>query len=148
MNVNADVNFEELGRSTEDFNGAQLKAVCVEAGILALRRDSTEVCHEDFNEGIIQVQARKKASLKRFAEKRAAPCTRRTWRRRWVSSAMACCCIASMRDKRPCWVWSSSTGAVFSRTFSNMSRNSLRMPSKAMRTASSSVAFESGICIE
>ena len=67
MNVNADVNFEELGRSTEDFNGAQLKAVCVEAGILALRRDSTEVCHEDFNEGIIQVQARKKASLNYYA---------------------------------------------------------------------------------
>ena len=67
MNVNADVNFEELGRSTEDFNGAQLKAVCVEAGILALRRDSTEGCHEDFNEGIIQVQARKKASLNYYA---------------------------------------------------------------------------------
>ena len=30
MNVNQDVNFEELSR-TEDFNGAQCKAVCVEA---------------------------------------------------------------------------------------------------------------------
>merc|ERR1711879_207583 len=28
MNVNPDVNFQELARSTEDFNGAQLKAVC------------------------------------------------------------------------------------------------------------------------
>ena len=44
MNVNPDVNFEELARSTDDFNGAQLKAVCVEAGMLALRRDGTEVC--------------------------------------------------------------------------------------------------------
>ena len=44
MNVNPDVNFEELARSTDDFNGAQLKAVCVEAGMLALRRDATEVC--------------------------------------------------------------------------------------------------------
>lgn len=43
MNVNPDVNFEELARSTDDFNGAQLKAVCVEAGMLALRRDATEV---------------------------------------------------------------------------------------------------------
>lgn len=42
--MNADVNFEELARSTDDFNGAQLKAVCVEAGMLALRRDATEVC--------------------------------------------------------------------------------------------------------
>jgi 26S proteasome regulatory subunit T5 len=26
-----DVNFQELARCTDDFNGAQLKAVCVEA---------------------------------------------------------------------------------------------------------------------
>lgn len=31
MNISADVNFEELARSTDDFNGAQCKAVCVEA---------------------------------------------------------------------------------------------------------------------
>nr|GMD10764.1 26S protease regulatory subunit 6A homolog [Ipomoea batatas] len=67
MNVNPDVNFEELARSTDDFNGSQLKAVCVEAGMLALRRDATEVIHEDFNEGIIQVQAKKKASLNYYA---------------------------------------------------------------------------------
>lgn len=42
MNVSPDVNFEELARSTDDFNAAQLKAVCVEAGMLALRRDATE----------------------------------------------------------------------------------------------------------
>ncbi|KAE8685005.1 26S protease regulatory subunit 6A-like protein [Hibiscus syriacus] len=67
MNVHPDVNFEELARSTDDFNGAQLKAVCVEAGMLALRRDATEVNHEDFNEGIVQVQAKKKASLNYYA---------------------------------------------------------------------------------
>ncbi|KAG6516138.1 hypothetical protein ZIOFF_026587 [Zingiber officinale] len=106
MNVHPDVNFEELARSTDDFNGAQLKAVCVEAGMLALRRDATEVLfcaflilpiiftslsylaqymvdeqsydsqlmlilvqvtHEDFNEGIIQVQAKKKSSLNYYA---------------------------------------------------------------------------------
>ncbi|KAL2468606.1 26S protease regulatory subunit 6A-like protein A [Forsythia ovata] len=67
MNVHPDVNFEELARSTDDFNGAQLKAVCVEAGMLALRRDATEVNHEDFNEGIIQVQAKKKSSLNYYA---------------------------------------------------------------------------------
>ncbi|KAK1305159.1 hypothetical protein QJS10_CPA01g00810 [Acorus calamus] len=67
MNVHPDVNFEELARSTDDFNGAQLKAVCVEAGMLALRRDATEVTHEDFNEGIIQVQAKKKSTLNYYA---------------------------------------------------------------------------------
>jgi len=63
MNVSGEVNYEELARSTDDFNAAQLKAVCVEAGMLALRRDSTEVCHEDFVEGITAVQAKKKASI-------------------------------------------------------------------------------------
>lgn len=67
MNVAPDVNFEELARSSDDFNAAQLKAVCVEAGMLALRRDATEVNHEDFNEGIIQVQAKKKANLNDYA---------------------------------------------------------------------------------
>ena len=32
------------------------QAVCVEAGMLALRRDAVEVNHEDMNEGIIAVQ--------------------------------------------------------------------------------------------
>ncbi|KAK9989727.1 hypothetical protein SO802_029966 [Lithocarpus litseifolius] len=67
MNVHPDVNFEELARSTDDFNGAQLKAVCVGAGMLAPRRAATEVNHEDFNEGIIQLQAKKKSSLNYYA---------------------------------------------------------------------------------
>eukprot|EP00871_Galdieria_phlegrea_P001424 jgi/Galph1/2282/GphlegSOOS_G957.1 len=67
MNVHRDVNFDELARSTDDFNGAQLKAVCVEAGMVALRADRTEIVHEDFVEGIAQVQAKKKGSLNYFA---------------------------------------------------------------------------------
>jgi len=67
MNINGQVNFEELSRTTDDFNAAQLKAVCVEAGMLALRRDGTEVSHEDFVEGIIAVQAKKKADLCYYA---------------------------------------------------------------------------------
>lgn len=62
-----DVNFEELARMTDDFNGAQLKAVCVEAGMLALRRDADSIGHEDFVEGVTQVQQKKKASLQYYA---------------------------------------------------------------------------------
>ncbi len=36
----ADVNFKELARATDGFNGAQMKAVCVEAGMCALKRDA------------------------------------------------------------------------------------------------------------
>ena len=67
MNVSTEVNFEEAAKSCDDFNGAQLKAVCVEAGMLALRREGTEIGHEDFMEGITQVQAKKKASLAYYA---------------------------------------------------------------------------------
>jgi len=68
MNVDkADVNFEELARCCDDFNGAQCKAVCVEAGMLALRRTATLVKHEDFMEGITAVAAKKKGSLEYYA---------------------------------------------------------------------------------
>jgi 26S proteasome regulatory subunit T5 len=68
MNVNFEsVNFEELARCCDDFNGAQLKAVCVEAGMIALRRDATDISHEDFMTGIMEVQAKKKAALQYYA---------------------------------------------------------------------------------
>lgn len=49
------VNFEEIARSTEDFSGAMLKAVCVEAGMNALRREASCIEHEDYMEAISQV---------------------------------------------------------------------------------------------
>ncbi|CAG8554728.1 1515_t:CDS:2 [Paraglomus brasilianum] len=67
MTVAADVNFEELARCCDEFNGAQCKAVCVEAGMLALRRGATELSHEDFMDGIQEVMAKKKTSLQYYA---------------------------------------------------------------------------------
>jgi 26S proteasome regulatory subunit T5 len=67
MNVADSVNFEELARCCDDFNGAQLKAVAVEAGMMALRRGATELTHEDYVQGVQEVQAKKKASLNYYA---------------------------------------------------------------------------------
>merc|ERR1712004_557362 len=67
MNVNSDVNYDELAKCTDDFNAPQCKAVCVEAGMLALRRDGTELNHEDYMEGILEVQAKKKTNLNYYA---------------------------------------------------------------------------------
>jgi 26S proteasome regulatory subunit T5 len=67
MNVHPDVSYEELARSTDDFNAAMLKAVCVEAGMAALRADRKVVIHEDFIDGIAAVQAKKKMSLNYYA---------------------------------------------------------------------------------
>jgi 26S proteasome regulatory subunit T5 len=67
MNVSPDVNYEELARCTGDFNGAQCKAVCVEAGMIALRRESAMIMHEDFMEAIMEVSAKKKKDLQYYA---------------------------------------------------------------------------------
>ncbi len=67
MHVNVDVNFAELARSTDDFNGAMLKAVCVEAGMEAVKRNAKMLIHEDFVTGIAEVQAKKRANLEYFA---------------------------------------------------------------------------------
>ncbi|KAL3105953.1 hypothetical protein niasHT_025010 [Heterodera trifolii] len=67
MNVDDYVNFVELSRCMEDFNGAQCRAVCVEAGMVALRRNSTKIRHEDFMDGIFEVQRLKKKNLVYFA---------------------------------------------------------------------------------
>ena len=57
------INFKEFARMTNDFNGAMLKAVCVEAGMIALRRGGSEVTHNDYVEGINQVKSKKKKQL-------------------------------------------------------------------------------------
>ncbi|KAK9502126.1 hypothetical protein O3M35_012717 [Rhynocoris fuscipes] len=66
MNVSDDVNFEEIARCTDDFNGAQCKAVCVEAGMIALRRNASIITHEDFIEAVYEVLARKKSKLDHY----------------------------------------------------------------------------------
>jgi 26S proteasome regulatory subunit T5 len=53
MNV-GEVNYDELARSTDEFNAAQLKAVCVEAGMIALREGATKLGHEHFLSGIAE----------------------------------------------------------------------------------------------
>jgi 26S proteasome regulatory subunit T5 len=67
MTLNPDVNFEELSRCCDEFNAAQCKAVCVEAGMIALRRNGAELKHEDYMEGILEVQAKKKTTLQYYA---------------------------------------------------------------------------------
>ncbi|KAL7665030.1 AAA+ ATPase domain-containing protein [[Candida] zeylanoides] len=64
---NNSVNWRELARSTDEFNGAQLKAVTVEAGMIALRNGKGVIKHEDFVEAIGEVQARKSKSVNFYA---------------------------------------------------------------------------------
>lgn len=77
MQVSTKVNFEELARSTDEMNGAQLKAVCVEAGMIALREGSKMIGHEHYLSGILEVQSKKKNDQVRFlCLSRASLCPR------------------------------------------------------------------------
>jgi len=62
MTVDEDVNWDELARSTDEYNGAMLKQVCVEAGMIALRSGETRISHEHFMDGIQEVLMKKKTS--------------------------------------------------------------------------------------
>jgi hypothetical protein len=54
------INWGELARSTDEFGGAMLKAVCVEAGMIALRMGKDKVSHEHYVDAIAEVQSKKK----------------------------------------------------------------------------------------
>jgi 26S proteasome regulatory subunit T5 len=60
MKVDASINWGELARSTDEFGGAQLKAVCVEAGMIALRVGKNKISHEHYVDAIAEVQSKKK----------------------------------------------------------------------------------------
>ena len=48
MNVAADVDFARLARETPEASGADVKAICTEAGMFAIRDDRTEITMSDF----------------------------------------------------------------------------------------------------
>ncbi|SFC05581.1 Proteasome-activating nucleotidase [Halobiforma haloterrestris] len=57
MNVSDDVDFAELAEEAEEASGADIKAVCTEAGMFAIRDDRTEIRMEDFYDAWDKVQA-------------------------------------------------------------------------------------------
>jgi proteasome regulatory subunit len=57
MNVADDVDFEELAEMADDASGADIKAICTEAGMFAIRDDRTEIRMEDFEEAWKKIQA-------------------------------------------------------------------------------------------
>jgi proteasome regulatory subunit len=56
MNVSEDVNYAELAALSEEFSGADIKAVCTEAGMFAIRDDRTEITMTDFRAAWEKVQ--------------------------------------------------------------------------------------------
>lgn len=55
MDISDDVDFDELVGMTEGVTGADIQAICTEAGIIAIRRDMDEVNHNCFKESTEKV---------------------------------------------------------------------------------------------
>jgi len=57
MNTADDLDFEALAEATENASGADIKAICTEAGMFAIRDDRTTVERSDFEEAWEKIQA-------------------------------------------------------------------------------------------
>eukprot|EP01091_Cochliopodium_minus_P000315 TRINITY_DN10313_c1_g1_i1.p1 TRINITY_DN10313_c1_g1~~TRINITY_DN10313_c1_g1_i1.p1 ORF type:complete len:442 (+),score=157.58 TRINITY_DN10313_c1_g1_i1:39-1364(+) len=60
MSLSNDVNLEEFIMTKDDLSGADIKAICTEAGLLALRERRMKVTQEDFKKAKEKVLYRKK----------------------------------------------------------------------------------------
>jgi 26S proteasome regulatory subunit T2 len=60
MTLAEDVNLEDLIMSKDDLSGADIKAICTEAGLMALRERRMKVTNEDFKKSKENVLYRKK----------------------------------------------------------------------------------------
>ena len=60
MTLSDDVNLEEFVMSKDDLSGADIKAICTEAGLLALRERRMKVTQADFKKAKEKVLYKKK----------------------------------------------------------------------------------------
>ncbi len=66
LNIGGNVNFKELVRLTSDATGADIKSICTEAGMFAIRRDSETVSNEDFLKAIPKIMKKIQKKLDRL----------------------------------------------------------------------------------
>ncbi|CAA2971928.1 26S proteasome regulatory subunit 4 homolog A [Olea europaea subsp. europaea] len=63
MTLADDVNLEEFVMTKDEFSGADIKAICTEAGLLALRERRMKVMHPDFKKAKDKVMFKKKEGV-------------------------------------------------------------------------------------
>jgi len=63
MTKDKSVNLDEFINSKEELSGADIKAICTEAGLLALRERRLKVTHEDFSEAREKILVLKKMGI-------------------------------------------------------------------------------------
>lgn len=64
MNLAEDVNLEEIAKMTEGCVGAELKAICTEAGMNAIRELRDYVTMDDFRKAVEKIMEKKKVKVK------------------------------------------------------------------------------------
>ena len=66
MTLEKDVDLSSVSSSMEDFSGAEIKAVCTEAGYFAIRNNRSKIIESDFLEAIIKVNRREQEEGKDY----------------------------------------------------------------------------------
>ena len=66
MNLHKNVNFQHLASICENVSGAEIKNICVEAGMYAIRERRTKVTQEDFLKAIEKVLSKQEPDLSSF----------------------------------------------------------------------------------
>ena len=59
-----EIDFDAIAKLSEDFNGADLRNVCTEAGMFAIRAERDYVIHEDFMKAARKIKETKKLETK------------------------------------------------------------------------------------
>lgn len=63
MNLGDDVNLEEFVQSKDELSGADIKAMCTEAGLLALRERRMKLTQQDFKNARDKIIYLKKGNI-------------------------------------------------------------------------------------
>ena len=63
MNLGEDLNLEEFVMSKDELSGADIKALCSEAGLIALRERRMKISADDFRKAKDKVLYRKKGNI-------------------------------------------------------------------------------------
>ena len=63
MSLGEDVNLEEFVMSKDDLSGADIKAICTESGLIALRERRMRVAKADFRKAKDKVLSRTKGNI-------------------------------------------------------------------------------------
>jgi len=66
LKISKKARLNEIAEGAFDFNGAQLRAICIEAGMNAIRAWRNLIIQEDLIDGLLQVQMKKRQLFEYF----------------------------------------------------------------------------------